>query len=175
MTEIQAVFIDRDGTIGGTGHFIHPCDFQPYAYSKDAIHLLKAHGIPLFACTNQTRISKGQATIDDFYEEFRSYDLDDAFICPHGPDDGCTCRKPKPGLLFEAAKKYHLDLTKTMFIGDTGTDMQAANAAGAKKILVRTGWGERSLHDYRHTWVEVEPDYIADHFLAAAQWIVAKL
>ncbi|MCO7125879.1 HAD-IIIA family hydrolase [Sporolactobacillus shoreicorticis] len=175
MTEIQAVFIDRDGTIGGTGHFIHPHDFKPYTYSKDAIHLLKAHGIPLFACTNQWRISKSQAAMDDFCEEFRSYDLDGAFICPHGPDDGCTCRKPKPGLLLAAAKKYHLDLSKTMCIGDTGTDMQAAGAVGAKKILVRTGWGESSLNEYRHTWAEVEPDYIADNLLTAAQWTVSRL
>jgi histidinol-phosphate phosphatase family protein len=170
--KIQAVFIDRDGTIGGTGHFIHPRDFVPYSFSKEAMEILHASKIKLFACTNQWRISKGQAMTAEFMDEFKSYGFDDAFICPHGPDDGCSCRKPKPGLLFEAAEKYQLDLSATIFIGDTGTDMCAADAAGAKKILVRTGWGEGSLHEYRHTWAHVEPDYIATDLLDAARWIV---
>jgi histidinol phosphatase-like enzyme len=110
-------------------------------------HLLRAHEIKLFACTNQ----QPRAPVAEFMDEFKSCGFDDAFICPHGPDDGCVCRKPKPGLLFEAAEKYQLDLSETIFIGNTGTDMCAADAAGTKKILVRTGWGEGSLHEYRHT------------------------
>lgn len=175
MVKFQAVFIDRDGTIGGTGHYIHPRDFVPYSFSREALDLLHTHQLKLFACTNQWRISRGQATLSDFYEEFTSYGFDDAFICPHGPDDGCSCRKPKPGLLLKAAKKYQLDLSKTIFIGDTGTDMCAADSAGAQKILVRTGWGESSLHEYRITWAQVAPNYIAKDLLEVAHWIVDQL
>ncbi len=103
---IEAVFVDRDGTIGGTGHFIHPKDFSPYSFSRAALQILKDNNIKTFACTNQHRISRGEATLDDFYKEFQSYEFDDAFICPHSLDDDCNCHKPKPGMLFEASKKY---------------------------------------------------------------------
>ena len=170
--EIQAVFIDRDGTIGGTGHFIHPRDFNLYSYSEEAFRLLKTNNMKMFACTNQWRINRGEVAMSDFHNEFKSYGFDDAFICPHGLDDGCECRKPKSGLLLEASKKHHLDLTKTVFIGDTGTDMLAADAVGVTKILVLTGWGRSCLGEYRHTWENAEPDYIAENLLEAVKWVV---
>lgn len=173
--DIDAVFIDRDGTIGGTGHFIHPKDFTPYSFSMPAIQLLKDKGIKTFACTNQHRISKGQATYEEFYQEFMSYGLDDAFICTHSKEDNCKCRKPKAGLLMNAAKKYNLELSKCVFIGDVGsTDMLAASFVGATKVLVLTGWGHSSLKEYRHTWSSVDPDYIADNLLEAVMWIIKR-
>ena len=170
---IEAVFIDRDGTIGGTGHFIHPKDFSPYSFSRAALQILKDNNIKTFACTNQHRISKGEATLDDFYKEFQSYEFDDAFICPHSSEDKCNCHKPKPGMLLEASKKYKIDLTKTVFIGDFGsTDMLAAHSIGAMKILVLTGWGYSSLNQYRDKWADVEPDYVAENLLTAVKWII---
>lgn len=175
MNDIEGVFIDRDGTIGGTGHFIHPKDFKPYPFSKTAFQLLKDNNIKMFACTNQHRISRGEATIDEFYEEFMSYGFDDAFICPHGSNEDCHCHKPKPGMLLEASQKHDLDLSKTVFIGDVGsTDILAAHAVGAAKVLVLTGWGKNSLNQYRDTWAEVEPDYIAENLLEAVKWIVDR-
>ncbi|MGN7385808.1 HAD-IIIA family hydrolase [Sporosarcina sp. SAFN-015] len=172
MDKLQAVFIDRDGTIGGTGHFIHPNDFTPYPFSKEALELLRDNGIKTIACTNQHRISKGQAHIEDFYDEFMAFGFDDAFICPHGSSEGCECRKPSPGLLREAAKKHSVDLSKTAFIGDVGsTDMLAAHTVGALKILVLTGWGEGSLTQYRYSWSDIEPDYIAENLLDAVKWL----
>jgi histidinol-phosphate phosphatase family protein len=172
---IEAVFVDRDGTIGGTGHFIHPKDFSPFSFSRFALHILKDNNIKIFACTNQHRISRGEATLDDFYKEFQTYGFDDAFICPHSSDEGCNCYKPKPGMLLQASKKYELDLTKTVFIGDVGsTDMLAAHSVGAMKILVLTGWGYGSLNQYRDKWAEIEPDYVAENFLDAVKWVVSK-
>lgn len=173
--KLQAVFIDRDGTIGGTGHFIHPKDFTPYPFSKEALDLLKEKGIKTFACTNQHRISKDEATIEDFINEFQAFGFDDAFICPHGSTEGCECQKPSPGMLREAAEKHGVDLSKTAFIGDVGaTDMLAAHAVGALKILVLTGWGEGSLTQYRYSWADIEPDYIAENLLDAVKWLVNK-
>jgi HAD superfamily hydrolase (TIGR01662 family) len=173
MENIQAVFIDRDGTIGGTGHFLHPKDFTPYSFSKRAFELLKEKNIKIFAFTNQHRISKGQASVSDFESEFKSYGFDDAFICPHSSTEGCGCHKPRTGLLLAASKKYQLDLSKTAVIGDVGsTDMLAANADGAHKILVLTGWGESSLKQYRYTWKEIEPDFIAADLLDAVKWLL---
>ena len=171
----EAVFIDRDGTIGGTGHFIHPRDFKPYPFSLEAINRLKQSGIKVFALTNQHRISRGQATIEVFRDEFKDFGFDDAFICPHRPEDLCTCHKPKPGMLLEAAEKHHLDLTKCAVIGDVGaTDMLAAFEVGATKILVKTGWGLDSLGSYRHSWSHVNPDYIAMNLKEAVQWILSS-
>lgn len=76
-------------------------------------------------------------------------------------------------MLQEAAEKHGLDLTNVAFIGDVGsTDMLAAHAVGAKKILVLTGWGKGSLTQYRHSWAEVEPDYIAENLLEAVKWLL---
>ncbi|MBO0992663.1 HAD-IIIA family hydrolase [Bacillus sp. SD088] len=156
-------------------HFIHPKDFTPYPYSKTALQQLKDRNIKVFACTNQHRISRGEATVDDFYHEFKEFGFDDAFICPHSPKDQCDCHKPKPGMLIEAAKKYNLDLSKTVFIGDTGSsDMLAANSVGVIKVLVLTGWGHDSLNKYRSKWAETEADYIADNLLEAVKWVIGK-
>lgn len=90
--DIQAVFMDRDGTIGGTGHFIHPRDFALYPMAQEAIHLLKANTIPVFAVTNQYRISRGEATVADFEEQFRQFGFDQAYICPHDEMGGDGAR-----------------------------------------------------------------------------------
>ncbi len=172
VNKIQAVFIDRDGTIGGTGHFIHPKNFTPYPFSQNALNRLKEHGIRMFGFTNQHRISLGEATISEFQEEFLSYGFDDAFICPHSPKEGCDCHKPKPGMLIKASEKYNLDLTKCVVIGDVGTDMLAAHTVGATKILVLTGWGMSSCTDYKHIWHDIEPDYIAENLHSAVEWIL---
>lgn len=173
IRKLEAVFIDRDGTIGGTGHFIHPNDFVPYEFSRTAIQLLQSQGIKIFGFTNQHRVSRGEASIVEFQKEFLSYGFDDGFICPHSLLDSCVCRKPKPGMLLEAASKYNLNLKNCVVIGDVGgTDMLAAQAVGALKILVLTGWGKGSLSQYRVEWKDVEPDYIAENLLEAVKWIL---
>lgn len=173
MKDVQAIFIDRDGTIGGTGHFIHPKDFSLYDGVQDAIYELVNAGPLVIAFTNQHRIARGEATEEEFRKQFESYGFDDALICPHSHEEECSCRKPQPGMLLQAAQKYGLDLKKTIVIGDVGsTDMLAAHAVGAKKILVRTGWGEDSLGPFRHKWKDTEPDYIADDLMDAVNWIL---
>ena len=67
------------------------------------------------------------------------------FFCPHGPDDGCECRKPRPGLLVELRERLGVDLRSAILIGDRNTDMAAADAVGARKILVKTGYGQEAL------------------------------
>jgi HAD superfamily hydrolase (TIGR01662 family) len=136
--------------------------------------VLRDAGVKTFALTSQHRISRGEASIADFHTEFMSFGFDDAFICPHSPHDGCDCHKPRPGLLLQAAQRHHLNLGKCVVIGDVGsTDMLAAHAVGAKKVLVLTGWGESSLTTHRHTWAHVEPDYVAKDILDAVQWILS--
>jgi len=176
LQTLQAVFVDRDGTIGGTGHFIHPRDFELYPSSLEALNLLKEHGIKRFALTNQHNIAKGLATEEEFSRQFASYGFDASYICPHEPEDGCDCHKPRPGMLLKAAEEHGLDLTRCVVIGDVGsTDMLAAAAVGAKRILVETGWGKKSLEAYRHKWYDqAPPDYVAKDLLDAARWLVGK-
>jgi histidinol-phosphate phosphatase family protein len=176
MQGLQGVFVDRDGTIGGNGHFIHPRDFELFPFSLDAINLLKENGIKVFALTNQHRITRGEASELDFIKQFDSYGFDASYICPHASGTGCQCHKPRPGLLIRAAKEHGLDLTRCAVIGDVGsTDMLAAEAVGAIKILVMTGWGKDSLDVYRHKWSDVEPDFVASDFLEAVKWLVTNM
>ncbi len=170
---IDAVFIDRDGTIGGNGFYIHPRDFEPYPFTRQAISMLKDAGVKVFAFTNQTHISHGDVQEGELAAQCYSLGFDGVYICPHLPEHECECRKPKPGLLYRAATEHGLDLTRTAVIGDLGaTDMVAAHTVGAVRVLVRTGLGDSSLGEYRHTWPHVTPDYVARDLLDAVRWIV---
>ncbi|MCR2805886.1 HAD-IIIA family hydrolase [Paenibacillus soyae] len=174
MPAIQAAFIDRDGTIGGTGRFIHPRDFELFPWSSEALRMIKDHGIKLIALTNQHNIAKGRAAEEEFARQFEGYGFDAAYICPHEPEEGCECHKPRPGMLLRAAEEHGLDLSRCVVIGDVGsTDMLAAAAVGAKRILVEIGWGKPSLETYRDKWYDqAVPDYVAKDLLDAAQWLV---
>jgi len=174
IENLEAVFIDRDGTIGGDGHFIHPKDFKPYPFALEALKLLKDDGVKIFSFTNQHRISEGQATIEEFEEEFLSFGFDKTYICPHAMDGNCDCHKPEPGMLLKAAEENELNLKNCLVIGDLGSDMVAADIVGAKKILVKTGWGQGSIGEYRHLWKDVNTDYIAENLLDAVNWIITE-
>jgi len=147
MSKLQAVFLDRDGTIGGNGLWCHPRDFSLYPGSAEAIVRLKEAGIKVFAFTNQNRISKGEVTLEEFVDQFST---------------------------IQAAAEHGLDLTQCAVVGDVGAwDMLAAARVGALKVLVRTGLGESSLGEYRHTWADVEPDYIAADLRDAVAWLLS--
>ncbi|AZN41167.1 HAD-IIIA family hydrolase [Paenibacillus albus] len=177
MSKLQAVFIDRDGTIGGTGHFIHPREFVLFPGAQEALLALKEKGIKVIALTNQHNIAKGRATEQDFIEQFAAYGFDASYICSHEPQEGCACHKPRPGLLHLAAQEHDLDLTSCAVIGDVGsTDMLAAAAVGARKVLVKTGWGQDSLDTYRHKWYDqAKPDYVADDLRDGVRWLIQDM
>lgn len=178
---MKAVFLDRDGTIGGTGGGVHPFEFSLYEFAPDAIKVLNDLELKVFLYTNQTRVGRGYFTEAELIKGFeimkedlvkQSAFLDDIFYCPHKPEDGCECQKPKIGLLIKAKEKYNLNLNECYVVGDTGnSDMLAANLAGTKKVLVKTGWGEGSLTTHRENWKDVEPDYIANDLVDAVSWI----
>lgn len=126
--KIEAVFLDRDGTIGGNGHFIHPDELKPYEKFYDALQMLKQEEIKIFAFTNQHRISRGEANIEDFRKEFDGYGFTDSYIFLHEINSNCECQKPKSGMLLQTAKDYNLNLSNCVVIGDVGTDMIAANS-----------------------------------------------
>lgn len=169
MKKIEAIFIDRDGTLGGGNEVIFPKDFSLYPNAKIAMDLLLQSEIPIFSFTNQPDVSKNLIDIKDFQSELFGFGFKDTFICPHTPEEKCNCRKPKTGMLKDAEVKYNLDLTKTVVIGDRHTDMIAAEKVGAIKILVKTGCGMESLSN--REWSSSKCDYVAEDLLDAVNWI----
>ncbi|SHG63812.1 HAD-IIIA family hydrolase [Ornithinibacillus halophilus] len=176
---LQAVFIDRDGTIGGTDHVVYPGEFQLYPHVEKSIQKLKEKGFLIISFTNQPGISKGEVQIEEYENELKEFGFDQVYLCPHQHDDGCSCRKPSPGMLIQAANENNLNLTKCFVIGDRWTDMMAANEVGCIKVLVKTGAGEEAFNkyidnEYYGKWAGISPDYVADNLLKAVEWILSR-
>jgi len=150
------VLLDRDGVINhdSDDYIKSPEEWHPIAGSLEAIALLNKHDFKVIVITNQSGISRGfydKATLDEIHNKMHQLTaekgglIEAIYYCPHGPDDLCDCRKPKPGLLNQFATDYHCSLPDTYFIGDKLGDIQAANLATAKPILVKTGKGQNTL------------------------------
>jgi D-glycero-D-manno-heptose 1,7-bisphosphate phosphatase len=178
---MMGVFLDRDGTIGGNGGGIHPFEFALYDFSSKAIRLLNNSGIKVFLFTNQSWIGMGKFTEEIFLEgcnkmrnelEQNGARLDEIYYCPHKPEDNCECRKPKPTLLIKAKEEYKLDLENCYIVGDRLSDMQSAKNVGAKKILVKTGRGKKSIEELNQVSNNLMIEYIADNLLSAVEWIL---
>jgi histidinol-phosphate phosphatase family protein len=177
MTKIQAVFIDRDGTIGGSDIVEYPGEFQPYPGAIESIKLLKKSVEYIFSFTNQPGIARGEAALEDFQRELKAFGFDHVYLCPHEPHEKCQCRKPKIGMLRQAAEENNLNLKNCAVIGDRWTDMMAAQAAGSLKILVRTGAGDDAYQKYSNNeyfgeWGAVTLDYVADNIKDAIDWVI---
>ncbi|WP_145950069.1 HAD-IIIA family hydrolase [Paenibacillus sp. Y412MC10] len=177
--KIQAIFIDRDGTIGGSEEVIYPGAFKLFPFTKQSFEILRNAGVHIYAFTNQPGISRGVATIGDFQNELTSYGFDQVYIYPYQHEEGCSCRKPSSALLLQAAVDNGLELKNCAVIGDRWTDMIAAQRAGCIKVLVKTGSGDKDLARYRDhqffgEWLEAAPDYVAENVLEAVCWLLNK-
>jgi D-glycero-D-manno-heptose 1,7-bisphosphate phosphatase len=145
-----AVFLDRDGTLMRDVDYCgDPKDVEIFAGAPEALRTLKNRGYKLFVITNQSGIGRGFFTEEQYREVEREVlrqigdDLIEAtYFCPHGPDHVCGCRKPEPGMVFQAAHDYNLDLTRSFFVGDKDSDIECGRRAGVKTILVHTGYGQ---------------------------------
>jgi D-glycero-D-manno-heptose 1,7-bisphosphate phosphatase len=143
---------------------------------------LNLAGLPAIVVTNQSQIARGILTYAQYLQRVEELQrqlsedqvyLDAFYCCPHSKDQGCSCCKPRPGMVLQAQKDFQLDLSRCYVVGDTGAwDMLLAKATGCRAVLVRTGLGESSLKEYRCTWADFEPDFIAGDVLEAVQWIV---
>ena len=151
----RGILLDRDGVINyERADYVKSWEefcFLPGALT--ALQHLATLPVPIVIVTNQSVIGRGivpHATIDQLHQRVQQVvqeaggRIDGFFLCPHHPDDGCTCRKPKPGLLCRAANEFNFPLHEATFVGDAITDYQAAMAVGCRSILVRSGrQGER--------------------------------
>ena len=156
MSTKPLVILDRDGVINrDSDAFIKSADeFVPISGSLEAIARLNKAGFRVVVATNQSGVARGLfdlATLDAMHDKLRSLlaevdgHIDGIFYCPHGPEAGCDCRKPLPGLLEQIAEEFATKLEGVPVIGDSLRDLQSAIAVGAKPILVRTGKGERTI------------------------------
>ncbi len=153
---IKLIILDRDGVINqDSDNFIKTVDeFIPLPGSVEAIARLCQAGYRVAIATNQSGIARGYYDLDTLnamHEKLRAElashggSIDMIAYCPHGPDDNCDCRKPKPGMYRDIAKRFDIPLEGIPVIGDSLRDLQAAQTVGASPILVRTGKGERTL------------------------------
>ncbi|TAK62147.1 D-glycero-beta-D-manno-heptose 1,7-bisphosphate 7-phosphatase [Methylobacter sp.] len=157
MPENRYVLLDRDGVINcDSDDFIKsPEEWLPIEGSLEAIALLNNNGYKVVVITNQSGLARGlfdAAMLEKIHTKMQRMTaekggkIDAIYFCPHGPDDDCDCRKPKPGLLKAFADDNNVNLNGVTVIGDSLRDLQSAEAVGASPILVKTGKGEQTLH-----------------------------
>jgi histidinol-phosphate phosphatase family protein len=137
-----AVLLDRDGTlVVDVPYNGDPAKVVPVPGALAALDRLRAAGILLAVISNQSGVARGVLSLDDVAAVNRRIEqllgpLGPVFVCPHGVDEGCRCRKPAPGLIVRAARALDVPPARCAVIGDTGADVEAALAAGARPILV---------------------------------------
>jgi len=152
---MKLVILDRDGTINEDSeqHVRSPEEFRPIKGSLEAIARLTQADYRIVVATNQSGLARGFL---DTRTLFAIHDtllralaqvggrIDAFFFCPHAADAGCQCRKPQPGMLLEAGRRFNVALDETYMVGDALRDLQAAAAAGARPVLVLTGKGAKT-------------------------------
>jgi histidinol-phosphate phosphatase family protein len=172
-----AVFLDRDGTlINERGYLNDPARIHFYRSVVPALKILRKAGFRLVVITNQSGIGRGLVTLrqlEQIHRRFRALlksrgaAVDAIFFCPHLPDDGCSCRKPRTALPRRAARRFHLDLRRSFVVGDQLRDVEMARNMGGRGILVLTGAGRQNRKAADRQGAAVTPNV-----LAAAKWIV---
>ena len=176
----KAVFLDRDGVINEEVNYLcQPEDFRLLPRAGAAIRLLRKHGWRVIVVTNQSGVARGyytEADVTAIHERMRrdlaraKTQVDGVYSCPHHPDAGCLCRKPRTLLFERAAADWALDLPASYFIGDKLTDLLPGKTLGGHTILVLTGHGQQEQELARQQGFQ--PDYIAADLYSAARWIV---
>nr|WP_120997166.1 D-glycero-beta-D-manno-heptose 1,7-bisphosphate 7-phosphatase [Stutzerimonas urumqiensis] len=175
----KLIVLDRDGVINeDSDAFVKtPEEWTPIAGSLEAIARLCQAGWTVAVATNQSGLARGlfdASTLGDMHLKMQQLAMEqggriDLIVhCPHGPDDGCDCRKPEPGLFRRIASHFGLpDLTGVPVVGDSLRDLQAGMLLGGEPCLVRTGKGERTLRSELPPGTQVFDDLsaVADHLL----------
>ncbi|HLD64438.1 MAG TPA: D-glycero-beta-D-manno-heptose 1,7-bisphosphate 7-phosphatase [Pseudomonas sp.] len=153
---MKLLILDRDGVINqDSDAYIRSVEeWIPIPGSIDAIARLSRAGWTVAVATNQSGLARGYydlAALEAMHDRLRALVAEQGgevgliVHCPHGPDDGCDCRKPKPGMLRTIAAHYGVDLSGLWFIGDSSGDLTAALAVDCQPVLVKTGKGQRTL------------------------------
>src|SRR5688572_7880956 len=183
-----AVFIDRDGTISEeVGYVNHPSRFRVYPYSSEAIRILNDAGWLAIVITNQAGVARGYFSEDVIHKihdqltrdlQNESAKLDAIYYCAHHPSVGeapyrsdCDCRKPKTGLIQQAAKDFEIDLEVSWMAGDRYSDVELARNAGLRSAFVLSGYGRGEWEYQSQVWAH-RPDLVCENLLEAVKSIV---
>eukprot|EP01046_Picozoa_sp_COSAG06_P073310 COSAG06_NODE_21862_length_743_cov_0.624224_1_plen_181_part_10 len=166
MSTCKAIFLDRDGVLNAdTGYINHPDKIKWLHKVPEALQALKQAGFLLIVISNQSGIARGyftEDTVHQIHEHMNQHlrktqsQIDHFYFCPYHPGTNipeiqkqnnpyiknATCRKPNPGMILQAQKKYTIDLEQSYLIGDKASDIQAGNALNIKSIAVRSGQGQ---------------------------------
>jgi D-glycero-D-manno-heptose 1,7-bisphosphate phosphatase len=191
--ERAAVFLDRDGTINEEAGYLDRIEkLRLLPGAAGAIRLINESGMKTVVVTNQSGVARGffdEAFVARVHARLREMlhaegALIDAFyFCPHHPTEGrgaylktCGCRKPAPGMLLLAVDELRIDQDRSYMVGDTLKDIEAGNGAGARGVLVRTGYGEESAAFLARPETQKEapfrPAHIAADLREAVAWII---
>lgn len=185
------VFLDRDGTIIEEANYLS--DLARLALlprAADAIRLINREGIKAIMITNQAGVAKGyfsEGFISEVHKrlelllEDKGAHLDAIYYCPHHHEGVieeykivCECRKPKPGMVRDAADKLNLNLARSYVVGDRAIDIQLANNIGAKGVLVLTGYGDME-QELLKDGTNGRATYIAADIYSAVEWIISDI
>lgn len=172
----RAVFLDRDGTINyEMGHLGHPERFLLMPRAGEAIRAINEAGWLAIVVSNQSGVGRGffpLEQLEEVHEHMRrklsayGAHLDGIFCCPHAPEDYCSCRKPRPGLIEKAAQEHHIDKSRSWVVGDMARDIETGRRAGCHTALVLTGLGRQAVnHGPR-------PDLVAEDLYTAVEHIL---
>lgn len=174
-TSIRAVFLDRDGVlIENVPTYVRDwSQVEVFPGSLAACQRLCEAGYRLVMVTNQSGVGRGivaREAVDAVNARLLAeLGIDVAYVCPHSPHEGCDCRKPLPGMLHRAAQEHGIDLAASWMVGDAGSDMAAAAAAGARGVMVRTGRGRE-----QEATLETIDWPVVDDLTAAVDRILAQ-
>ena len=170
----KTVFIDRDGTLIEEVNFLSRLeDLRFFPFTDEAIRLLKENGFLIIVVTNQSGIGRKifeEAAMHEIHEKIQeelTEKLDEFYFCPHLPDAGCVCRKPKLGMIETACARFSIDLENSWIIGDKAIDVETGFNAGIKTALVLTGYGRKAIETLHR-----KPDVIAENLLEAVGKII---
>jgi len=177
----KVVFLDRDGTINrdSPDYIKSREEFEFLPGSLEAINKLTRHGFVSIVVTNQSAVPRKLISLKEleFVHNMMTLtvalnggEIKDIFYCPHMPDEGCDCRKPEPGLIFQAREKYEIDLTAAVMVGDSAKDIECARRAGCGAVLVKSGQKDDVEAELKTRQISV--DYVAKDLYDAAGWII---
>ncbi len=170
---MKTIILDRDGVINqDSDDFIKSVDeWQPIPGSLEAIALLHRHGFRVVVITNQSGVARGLfslATLNEIHRHMLNETrakgglIEAVFVCPHGPDDGCSCRKPATGMFRDVAARLKIEMSGVPAVGDSMRDLQAAQEVGALPVLVKTGKGRKTLKMLKKDDSPLSPEEVKD-------------
>ena len=154
-----AVFLDRDGTLILDKHYLSsPDKVKLYSCAAESVKKLRAAGFKIIVVTNQSGIARGMFSQKDLAKVNRQFlsllkkqgaKIDGLYYCPHIDDDNCNCRKPKTGMVLQAAKEHNIDLSRSYAVGDSVRDYMLGNNFGGKGVFILTGHGKKQARNLR--------------------------